>query len=84
MTDRSKTYISSVMVTKTSGMSLDKRRKYDDAFRAAACVLRLSVAKYNASALKASSYLRRLSSLVLLFFAVMTQENIRITSLRLD
>ena len=41
---------------------------------AAACVLRLSVAKRNASALKASSYLRRLSGVVLLFFAVMTQE----------
>ena len=41
---------------------------------AAACVLRLSVAKRNASTLKASSYLRRLSGVVLLFFAVMTQE----------
>jgi hypothetical protein len=39
---------------------------------AAACVLRLSLARRNASALKASSYLRRPSGDVLLFFAVMT------------
>ena len=41
---------------------------------AAAWVLRLSLAKRNASALNASSYLRRLSGDALLFFAVMTQE----------
>jgi hypothetical protein len=40
----------------------------------AACVLRLSEARRNASALKASSYLRRLSGVFLLFSALMTQE----------
>ena len=42
--------------------------------QAAACVLRLSDAKRSVSALNASSYLRRLSGVVLLFGAVMTQE----------
>ena len=42
---------------------------------AAACVLRLSEAKRNASALKVSSYLRRLSGVCLLFSALMTQES---------
>ena len=41
---------------------------------AAAWVLRLSEAKRSASALKASSYLRRLSGVVLLLFVLMTQE----------
>lgn len=41
---------------------------------AAAYVLRLSEAKHSASALKASSYLRRLSSVFLLFSALLTQE----------
>jgi hypothetical protein len=41
---------------------------------AAACVLRLSEAKRSASALNASVYLRRLSSVVLLLFVLMTQE----------
>ena len=40
MTDRRRTYISSVMATKTNGASPDKRRKYDEAFKA--CVLRLA------------------------------------------
>ena len=33
MADRSRTYISSVMATKTSGSSPDQRRKYDKAFK---------------------------------------------------
>ena len=33
MTDRRRTYISSVMATKTSGSSPDKRRKYGEAFK---------------------------------------------------
>ena len=41
---------------------------------AAAWLLQLSVAKRNASVLNASSYLRRLSGVVLLFFAFITQE----------
>jgi transposase len=36
MTDRSRTYISSVMAAKTNGASPDKRRKYDEAFKAEA------------------------------------------------
>ena len=36
MTDRRRTYISSVMAAKTSGTSPDKRRKYDEAFKAEA------------------------------------------------
>ena len=36
MTDRRRTYISSVMATKTNGASPDKRRKYDAAFKAEA------------------------------------------------
>ena len=36
MVDRRKTYISSAMATKTSGTSPDKRRKYDEAFKAEA------------------------------------------------
>ena len=36
MTDRRRTYISSVMATKTDGASPDKRRKYDEAFKAEA------------------------------------------------
>ena len=41
---------------------------------AAACVLRLSDARRNASALKASSYLRRLSGDAPFFLAVITEE----------
>ena len=33
MTDRRRTYISSVMAIKTSGSSPDKRRKYDETFK---------------------------------------------------
>ena len=33
MTDRRRTYISSVMATKTSGSSPDKRRKYSEAYK---------------------------------------------------
>ena len=40
MTDRSRTYISSVMTAKKSGSSPDQRRKYDEAFKAE--VLRLA------------------------------------------
>ena len=36
MTDRRRTYISSVMATNTNGASPDKRRKYDEAFKAEA------------------------------------------------
>ena len=36
MTDRRRTYISSVMATKSSGAVPGKRRKYDDAFKAEA------------------------------------------------
>ena len=36
MTDRRRTYISSVMATNTNGPSPDKRRKYDEAFKAEA------------------------------------------------
>ena len=36
MTDRRRTYISSVMATKPNGLSPDKRRKYDEAFKAEA------------------------------------------------
>ncbi len=36
MTDRRRTYISSVMASKSSGTSPDKRRKYDEAFQAEA------------------------------------------------
>ena len=36
MTDRSGTYISSVMTIKKSGVSPDKRRTYDEAFKAEA------------------------------------------------
>ena len=36
MTDRRSTYISSVMAIKPSGSSPDKRRKYDEAFKAEA------------------------------------------------
>ena len=36
MTDRRRTYISSVMASKSSGTSPDKRRKYDEAFKAEA------------------------------------------------
>ena len=36
MTDRRRTYISSVMTAKKSGASPDKRRKYDEAFKAEA------------------------------------------------
>ena len=36
MADRRRTYISSVRATKTSGSSPDKRRKYDEAFKAEA------------------------------------------------
>ena len=36
MADRRRTYISSVMATKPSGASPDKRRKYDEAFKAEA------------------------------------------------
>ena len=36
MTDRSRTYSSSVMATKTNGTSPGKRRKYDEAFEAEA------------------------------------------------
>ena len=36
MTDRRRTYISSVMATKSNGASPDKRRKYDEAFKAEA------------------------------------------------
>ena len=39
MTVRSRTYSSSVMATKTSGSSPDKRRKYDEAFKAEALCL---------------------------------------------
>jgi hypothetical protein len=42
--------------------------------RAAACVLRLSLAKRSASALNASSYLRRLSGDVPLNLVAMTEE----------
>jgi transposase len=42
MADRSRTYISSVMATKTSGASPDKRRKYDEAFKAEARQLGIS------------------------------------------
>jgi transposase len=41
MTDRSRTYISSVMTAKESGASPDKRRKYGEAFKAEA--LRLAI-----------------------------------------
>ena len=41
---------------------------------AAAWVLRLSEARRRASALKVSSYLRRLSGVVLLLFVLLTQE----------
>lgn len=36
MPDRRKTYISFVMTAKKSGLSPDQRRKYDEAFKAAA------------------------------------------------
>ncbi len=36
MVDRRRTYISSVMTAKKSGTSPDKRRKYDEAFKAEA------------------------------------------------
>jgi hypothetical protein len=36
MTDRRRTYTSSVMAAKTSGASPDKRRRYDEAFKAEA------------------------------------------------
>ena len=36
MMDRSRTYLSSVMATKSSGTSPDKRRKYDESFKAEA------------------------------------------------
>ena len=36
MTDRSRPYVSSVMAAKTSRASPDKRRKYDEAFKAEA------------------------------------------------
>ena len=36
MADRRRTYISSVMATKTNGALPDKRRKYDEGFRAEA------------------------------------------------
>ena len=36
MTDRRRTYISSVMTVKTSGSSPNKRRKYDESFKAEA------------------------------------------------
>jgi cytochrome bd-type quinol oxidase subunit 1 len=42
--------------------------------RRPACVLRLSEARRRASALKASSYLRRLSGIFLLFSTLLTQE----------
>ncbi len=35
MTDRRRMYISSVMATKPNGLSPDKRRKYNEAFKAA-------------------------------------------------
>lgn len=40
--NRRRTYISSVMATKTSRASPDKRRKYDEAFKAAARQLGIS------------------------------------------
>jgi transposase len=36
MTDRRRMYVSSVMATKTNGVSPDKRRKYDEAFKSEA------------------------------------------------
>ena len=36
MADERRTHISSLMAAKTSGASPDKRRKYDEAFKAAA------------------------------------------------
>ena len=36
MTDRRRMYVSSVMASKSSGTSPDKRRKYDEAFKAEA------------------------------------------------
>ena len=48
MTDRRRTYISSVMATKTNGGAPDKRRKYDEAFKAEA--LRLASESRSAQA----------------------------------
>ena len=43
MTDRRRTYLSSVMANKSSGTSPDKRRKYDEAFKAEALRRALAV-----------------------------------------
>ena len=62
------------MTAKKSKTRLDKRRKYDDAFRAEALYLATESRSTQAAALKASSYLRRLSSDIPLVLVTITEE----------